>query len=54
MSIDHAFKQDLARQIIPANGDGGIIAQLSNNPFFTAVLLHKTCHIRTLLIRQYQ
>lgn len=38
MSTDHAFKQDLARQIIPASADGGIISQLSNNPFFTAVL----------------
>ena len=34
-------KHDLARQIVSAKQDtsGGIVAQLSNNPFFTAVLL---------------
>ncbi len=34
-------KQDLARQIIAADrgGEGGIVAQLSSNPFFTAVQL---------------
>jgi hypothetical protein len=32
-------KQDLARQIVSANQDAdrGLLAQLTNNPFFTAV-----------------
>lgn len=32
-------KQDLARQVMSAEkgSEGGLIAQLSNNPFFTAV-----------------
>lgn len=34
-------KQDLARQLISAerNADGGLFAQLTSNPFFTAVSL---------------
>jgi hypothetical protein len=47
MSTDHVFnvdaaspqKQDLARQIVSANQDTdrGLLTQLTNNPFFTAV-----------------
>jgi hypothetical protein len=50
MSADHALKQDLARQIVPATADGGIIAQLSSNPFFTAVLPPLLSGVGTLLI----
>ena len=38
MSTDDALRQEVARQIMPSSADGGIIAQLSNNPFFAAVL----------------
>jgi hypothetical protein len=50
MSTDHALKQDLARQIVPSTADGGIIAQLSNNPFFTAVLPLHLSGVGTQLI----
>lgn len=32
-----ASKQDVAKQFTSNTGDGGLVAQLTSNPFFTAV-----------------
>jgi hypothetical protein len=37
-------KADALRQLATSNGEGGLVAQLTSNPFFTAVSIAKSRH----------